>query len=350
MSLLPYAVARPFLFNLDPEAAHELTLNNLARIQNTPLMCLASQPRIDDPVTLAGLAFPNRVGLAAGLDKNARCIDAWGALGFGFVEVGTVTPLGQPGNPKPRMFRLPEAQALINRLGFNNEGLEAFLSNVQRSKLRQRPAPGGMLLGLNIGKNAATPIERATDDYLACLDGVYPHADYITVNISSPNTQNLRSLQSDEALDQLLGALAARRAELSSRHGARKPLFVKIAPDLDAHQIAVIADALLRHGMDGVVATNTTLSRDAVRGLPHADETGGLSGAPVLEGSNAVIRQLRARVGPDFPIIGVGGILSGADALSKIEAGADVVQIYTGLIYKGPELVTEVARALRARH
>jgi len=349
MSLLPYSFARPFLFNMDPEDAHELTLNNLARIQGTPLMCLAAQTRISDPVKLAGLTFPNRVGLAAGLDKNARCIDAWGAMGFGFVEVGTVTPKGQPGNPKPRMFRLPQANALINRLGFNNEGLDAFVANVQRSSLRQRKGASPLLLGLNIGKNAATPIENATDDYLICLEGVYPHADYVTVNISSPNTKNLRALQSDEALDQLLGALAAKRAELAQRHGVHKPLFVKIAPDLDTDQINVIADTLVRHSMDGVIATNTTLSRDAVKGLPHAEETGGLSGAPVFEASNAVIRQLRACLGKDYPIIGVGGILSGADAVKKIEAGADVVQIYSGLIYRGPALVTEAARALQAQ-
>ena len=347
MSLLPYSLARPFLFAMDPEVAHELTIESLAKIQHSPLMCLASQKRVDDPVTLAGLQFPNRVGLAAGLDKNARCIDAWGALGFGFVEVGTVTPKGQPGNPKPRMFRLPKQNALINRLGFNNEGLDAFIANVKQSKLRQQPKAGGMLLGLNIGKNAATPIERATDDYLICLEGVYPHADYVAVNISSPNTKNLRELQSDEALDQLLGALAAKRAELAQRHGVYKPLFVKIAPDLDQAQIAVIADTLKRHGMDGVIATNTTLSREAVKGLKHAEEAGGLSGAPVLEASNTVIRQLRARLGKDYPIIGVGGILSGADALSKIAAGADVVQIYSGLIYRGTDLVTETARALK---
>ncbi|MDD2728750.1 quinone-dependent dihydroorotate dehydrogenase [Malikia sp.] len=347
MSMLPYSLARPLLFAMDPEVAHELTIDKLEKLQHSPLMCLAAQPRIDDPVTLAGLRFPNRVGLAAGLDKNARCIDAWGALGFGFVEVGTVTPKGQPGNPKPRMFRLPEKNALINRLGFNNEGLDAFIANVKRSRLRQNPKPGGMLLGLNIGKNAATPIERATDDYLVCLEGVYPHADYVAVNISSPNTKNLRALQSDEALDQLLGALAAKRAELADQLGAYKPMFVKIAPDLDEAQVAVIADTLKRHGMDGVIATNTTLSREAVKGLEHAEEAGGLSGAPVLEASNAVIRQLRARLGKDYPIIGVGGIMSGADALSKIAAGADVVQIYSGLIYSGPGLVTEAAHALK---
>lgn len=349
MSLLPYSLARAFLFNMDPEEAHELTLNKIESLQHSPLMRLAAQPRVNDPITLAGLQFPNRVGLAAGLDKNARCIDAWSALGFGFVEVGTVTPKGQPGNPKPRMFRLPEANALINRLGFNNEGLDAFLANVQRSKVRQKPKAGDMLLGLNIGKNAATPIENATDDYLICLAGVYPHADYVTVNISSPNTKNLRALQSDEALDQLLAALTRKRTELADQHGQHKPMFLKIAPDLDEQQIAVIADTLVRHGMDGVIATNTTLSRTAVQGLEHADEAGGLSGAPVLEASNAVIRQLRARLGKDYPIIGVGGVMSGTDAISKIEAGADVVQLYTGIIYHGPGLVTDVAQALKAQ-
>jgi dihydroorotate dehydrogenase len=346
MSLLPYPLARYFLFKMDPEAAHELTLHRLAQIQHTPLLRLAAQPRIHDPITLAGLVFPNRVGLAAGLDKNARCIDAWGALGFGFVEVGTVTPLGQAGNPKPRMFRLPEQRALINRLGFNNDGLDMFIRNVGQSRLRQQAGGGPMLLGLNIGKNATTPIENATQDYLLALRGVYPYADYITVNISSPNTQNLRALQSDEALDRLLDALAREREALQGRLGLRKPIFVKIAPDLDEPQVAVIADTLVRHGMDGVIATNTTLSRVAVQGLRHATEAGGLSGAPVLQASNTVIRQLRSRLGRHFPIIGVGGILSGDDAISKVQAGADVVQIYTGLIYRGPELVTDVARAL----
>jgi dihydroorotate dehydrogenase len=245
------------------------------------------------------------------------------------------------------MFRLPQANALINRLGFNNDGLDAFIANVQRSSLRANGRPDPMLLGLNIGKNAATPIERATDDYLACLDGVYPHADYVTVNISSPNTKNLRALQGDAALDALLGALAARRQALSQRHGKRVPLFVKIAPDLDEGQVTVIAETLQRHGMDGVVATNTTLDRKAVEGMPHATEAGGLSGAPVLEASNRVIGQLRAVLGQGFPIIGVGGIVSAQDALGKIRAGADVVQIYTGLIYKGPELVRQAAIAIK---
>jgi dihydroorotate dehydrogenase len=343
MSLIPYAFARSFLFKMDPEEAHELTIEGLARTQNTPLDCAYRQPFVAQPVTLAGLQFPNRVGLAAGLDKNARCIDGLGAMGFGFVEVGTVTPKAQPGNPKPRMFRLPEAQALINRLGFNNDGLDAFIANVKRSRFRQQ----GRLLGLNIGKNAATPIENATDDYLIALSGVYAHADYVTVNISSPNTKNLRALQSDEALDGLLGALVARREALATEHGRRVPMFLKIAPDLDETQVGVIAATLQKHGMDGVIATNTTLARDAVAGQRHAEEMGGLSGAPVREASNRVIRLLRAALGKDFPIIGVGGILCGHDAIAKIEAGADVVQIYTGLIYKGPALVTEVASALQ---
>ena len=346
MSLIPYALSRAMLFRLDPETAHDVTIAMLARTQNTPLACTYSSPRVEDPVTVAGLRFPNRVGMAAGLDKNARCIDGLGAMGFGFVEVGTVTPLAQPGNPRPRMFRLPAANALINRMGFNNEGLDTFLANVQRATFRKRSGTS-MLLGLNIGKNAATPIERATDDYLIGLAGVYPHADYVTINISSPNTKNLRALQSDEALDALLGAIAARRESLAQQHGKRVPVFVKIAPDLDEEQIRVIAATLQRHGMDGVIATNTTLSREAVQGLPHAEEAGGLSGAPVGEASNRVIRQLRTALGKAYPIIGVGGIFSAADALGKIEAGADLVQIYTGLIYKGPELVKEVAQALR---
>ncbi|MFO1340596.1 MAG: quinone-dependent dihydroorotate dehydrogenase [Burkholderiaceae bacterium] len=346
MPLVPYALTRPFLFGLDPEAAHELTLGSIARLQNTPAQCLWAQARTDDPVTVAGLRFPNRVGLAAGLDKNGRCIDGLGAMGFGFIEVGTVTPKAQPGNPRPRMFRLPRADALINRLGFNNEGLDAFLANVRRA--RSFRAAGGVL-GLNIGKNAATPIEQAVDDYLVGLTGVFPHADYVTVNISSPNTKNLRALQSDDALDALLGALVERKALLEHQQARRVPMFLKIAPDLDDAQIAVIAATLQRHGVDGVIATNTTIARDAVKGLPHAEETGGLSGAPVREASNRVVRALRAALGAGFPIIGVGGVMSAADAQAKREAGADLVQIYTGLIYRGPALVAQAAQALAAR-
>jgi dihydroorotate dehydrogenase len=331
------------LFNLDPEVAHELTMGALARFQNTPLACVWGNQRVQDPVTLAGVTFPNRVGMAAGLDKNGRCIDGLGAMGFGFVEVGTVTPKPQPGNPKPRMFRLPEANALINRLGFNNEGLDSFLANVKRAKFRQN----GGILGLNIGKNAVTPIENAVDDYLICLEGVFPHADYVTVNISSPNTKNLRALQSDEALDALLGQLQERRQTLIQRHGRTVPMFVKIAPDLDETQVGVIAATLQKNGIDGVIATNTTISREAVKGMQHAEETGGLSGAPVLEASNQVIRQLRAALGPRYPIIGVGGVMSAADARSKRDAGADLVQIYTGLIYQGPGLVKDCAQALK---
>jgi len=345
MPLIPYALARPFLFGLDAETAHEITLEALARTQRTPLGWAYCASMVDDPAQLAGLRFPNRVGLAAGLDKNARCIDALGSMGFGFVEVGTVTPKAQPGNPKPRMFRLPQAQALINRLGFNNEGLDAFLANVRQSSFRAK----GRILGLNIGKNASTPIEQAAQDYLACLEGVFPHADYVTINISSPNTRNLRELQGDAALDALLGALRARREQLRQRHGRDVPLFVKVAPDLDESQVAGIAHALQQHGMDGVIATNTTIERSAVAHLPHAQETGGLSGAPVYEASNRVIRLLRAALGPAFPIIGVGGILSAEDAVGKIAAGANLVQIYTGLIYKGPALVQQAAGEIRRR-
>ena len=345
MPLLPYALARPFLFGLDAEHAHELTLAALACIQRTPLIGAVQQPRVRDPVTVAGLRFPNRVGLAAGLDKNGRCIDGLAALGFGFIEVGTVTPRAQPGNPKPRLFRLPEANALINRLGFNNDGLDAFVRNVQRARFR---ASGG-ILGLNIGKNATTPIERAADDYLLGLDGVYAHADYVTVNISSPNTANLRQLQGDAALDALLEALQRRKAQLATRHGRSVPMFVKIAPDLDESQVESIARTLVAHGIDGVIATNTTLERSAVLHLAHGDETGGLSGGPVFERSNRVVAQLRAALGASYPIIGVGGVLSAADAAAKIAAGADLVQIYTGLIYKGPDIVRKAAQLLSER-
>ncbi|MBL8327005.1 MAG: quinone-dependent dihydroorotate dehydrogenase [Rubrivivax sp.] len=345
MSFLPYGLARPFLFGLDPERAHDLTLDAIAVAQRTPARCLWQQARIDDPVTIAGLRFPNRLGLAAGLDKDGRCIDGLGAMGFGFIEVGTVTPRAQPGNPRPRMFRLPAAQALINRMGFNNGGLDNFIANVRRARAFR--AAGG-IVGLNIGKNAATPIERAVDDYLVGLAGVYPHADYVTVNISSPNTKNLRALQGDEALDALLAALRARRDELAGEHGRQVPVFLKIAPDLDEAQVDLIATTLMRHGIDGVIATNTTVARDRVQGLPHADEAGGLSGAPVFEASNRVVARLRRKLGPRFPIIGVGGVMSGDDARAKRDAGADLVQVYTGLIYRGPALVREAARALAA--
>ena len=356
MSVLPYSLVRKFLFSLNAETAHSLTMASLALSQRTPLKYIYRTARVDDCIELAGLRFPNRVGLAAGLDKNGRCIDGLSAMGFGFIEIGTVTPQAQAGNPKPRLFRLPEANALINRLGFNNDGLGVFIANIKRCALR-RDGKSEVLLGLNIGKNANTPMEHAIADYLTCLDAVYPHADYVTVNISSPNTKNLRQLQEDSSLDALLSALSQRRAELAERSNAghdqapatRKhvPIFVKIAPDLNPTQIETIAKALMRHGMDGVVATNTTIDHSAVQGLRHAEQAGGLSGAPVLDISNHVITQLRGALGPEFPIIGVGGILSAADAVSKIQAGANLVQLYTGLIYQGPELVRQAAMALK---
>ena len=353
MSLIPYSLAKNVLFNMDPEAAHERTISMLAKTQHHALLRLGyAQPFVADPITLCGLQLPNRVGLAAGLDKNAECITAWEAMGFGFVEVGTVTPKGQEGNPKPRMFRLPQAQGLINRMGFNNHGLAAFVRNVQRT----RPAQPRALLGLNIGKNASTPIEEAAQDYLIGLEGVYPWADYVTVNISSPNTKNLRALQSDDALDALLDTLMTRRTQLAQQYGKSKPLFIKIAPDLDEAQVGLIADTLRRYGCDGqghhlgvlgVIATNTTIDRSAVQGLEHAEEAGGLSGAPVLEKSNQVIRALRGLLGKEFHIIGAGGIMDGASARSKIEAGADAIQLLSGLVYRGPALVHEAAQALR---
>jgi dihydroorotate dehydrogenase len=286
-----------------------------------------------------GIDFPNPVGLAAGLDKNARVIDGMVALGFGFIEVGTVTPLPQPGNPKPRLFRLPEAQGIVNRFGFNNLGVDQLLRNVEAAKFRG-------VLGINIGKNFATPMENAVDDYLICLRKVYPHASYVTVNISSPNTKNLRALQEKEALSSLLQSLKQEQAQLADRHGKYVPVVLKIAPDLSLEQIHEIADLLMAHKMDGVIASNTTLSRDAVQGLKHADQAGGLSGAPVREKSTWVIRELAQRLQGSLPIIGVGGILSGDDALAKMAAGADLVQLYSGLIYQGPGLVHDVCRKL----
>ena len=342
---LLYALTRPLLFALDAEAAHNLTLPALRRAAALGLTRAVRKPA-PDPRTVMGITFPNPVGLAAGLDKDGAYIDSLAALGFGSIEVGTVTPRSQPGNPKPRMFRLPQAHALINRLGFNNDGLDTFLANVQRAHSYRR---AGGIVGLNIGKNAATPIERATDDYLIGLAGVYPHADYVTVNISSPNTQHLRSLQSDAALDGLLDALQQRREQLATTHGRRVPVFLKIAPDLDETQVRVIAATLRKHGIDGVIATNTTLARDAVAGQRHGDETGGLSGAPVFEASNRVIQLLRAELGGAYPIIGAGGVMDAAGARAKRAAGADLVQVYTGLIYAGPALVPACAQAVSER-
>ncbi len=340
---LLYALARPLLFSLDPEAAHHLTLPALKHAAACGLTrILGATPA--DPRTVMGIKFPNPVGLAAGLDKDGAYIDGLASLGFGFIEVGTVTPRAQPGNPKPRMFRLPKANALINRMGFNNGGVDAFVANVQASKFYQDKLG---VLGLNIGKNADTPIERAVDDYLICLQKVYPYASYVTVNISSPNTKNLRQLQGASELDALLGSLKATQQQLADLHGRYVPLLLKIAPDIDNEQIQNIAGALLRHKIDGVIATNTTVSRDAVKGLQYADEAGGLSGAPVFAASNTVIRALKTELGDAIPIVGVGGIMSGANAQAKIDAGAALVQLYTGIIYRGPGLIQECAEALR---
>ncbi|MBL8510968.1 MAG: quinone-dependent dihydroorotate dehydrogenase [Betaproteobacteria bacterium] len=334
-----YPLLRSALFRLDPETAHHLTLKTLKRLQDAHLAGLFSQ-RLYAPRQLFGLTFENPVGLAAGLDKNGEYIDALAALGFGFIEVGTVTPLAQPGNPAPRLFRLPEHQALINRLGFNNAGLDAFIAHVKRARYRG-------VLGLNIGKNRDTPNERAVDDYLLCLRGVYPYASYVTINISSPNTKGLRDLQSAAQLEQLLSALTYERARLNTVHHRRVPLLLKIAPDLDLGGIKDVAHLLLQYGLDGAIATNTTLARDAVRGHPHAEEAGGLSGRPLFSPSTEVLRQLVKALKGNLPVIGVGGILQGDDARQKINAGASLVQLYTGFIYQGPTLIRDCVRALK---
>ena len=339
-----YSLARSALFALDPEVAHELTLAKLDHAAAFGLTRLVA-PRVPDlPVQAMGLTFRNPVGLAAGMDKNAAHIDALGTFGFGYIEAGTVTPLPQPGNPRPRLFRLVPAQALINRMGFNNDGVERFVARVQAQ--RRFRAAGG-ILGLNIGKNAATPIERAVDDYTACLRAVYPHADYVAVNVSSPNTKDLRALQGERELVALLRGLGEERRRLEDRHQRRVPVAVKIAPDLDNSAIGPLADVLVREGVDGVIATNTTVARDAVRGLEHGDEVGGLSGRPLRERSTEVVGRLAQHLRGQLPIIGVGGVINGADAVEKIRAGASLVQIYTGFIYRGPQLVSECVEAIR---
>jgi len=334
-----YSLARAALFKLDPEVAHDLALKSLSALGPGAAL-LGAGADAGEKRTVMGIAFPNPVGLAAGLDKNGEYLDALGALGFGYLEIGTVTPRPQPGNPKPRMFRLPEHEAIINRLGFNNQGVEKLLRNVGRASFRG-------VLGINIGKNFDTPIERAADDYLACMEAVYDRATYITVNISSPNTKNLRDLQSSDALDALLGAVMAKRRMLADRYGATKPLLVKVAHDLDDEQVAAIARAAVKHAIDGLIATNTTIDREAVSGHRHAGETGGLSGKPLFEPSTRVLEKLAGSLGGRVPLIGVGGILSGTHAKAKIDAGASLVQIYTGFIYRGPELIAEARRALR---
>ena len=338
-----YSLLRPWLFCLDPEQAHNLTLSNLDRAERWGLLERLINKPVADPRTICGITFANPVGLAAGLDKDGKHIDALATLGFGFLEIGTVTPRPQAGNPKPRMFRLSEAQGIINRMGFNNDGVDACVTRVRRSRFWQQ----GGVLGMNIGKNASTPIEDAASDYITAMEAVYEMASYITVNISSPNTQNLRALQGEEMLRSLLRSLDEARKRLSDRYSVRKPLFLKIAPDLKSSDIDLIADLSMEFGMDAIIATNTTIARDAVQGMQHSEEAGGLSGAPVRAASTQVIKTLKARLGNTLPIIGVGGILSVADAKEKIIAGASLVQIYSGLIYKGPDLVSECAKALR---
>jgi dihydroorotate dehydrogenase len=334
-----YKILRPLLFRMDAERAHHLTLTSLQASLISGLSRLFAKPPHCQTRRVMGLDFPNPVGLAAGLDKNGAYIDALAALGFGFIEIGTVTPRPQPGNPKPRLFRIPQARGVINRFGFNNDGVDALIENVKRAQYQG-------ILGINIGKNFDTPIEQATDDYLISLRKVYPYASYVTVNISSPNTKNLRQLQDKEALEGLLHALKNEQKTLADIHQKYVPIALKIAPDLAPEQIQEIAELLLKYRLDAVIATNTTLSREGVEGLPNAGETGGLSGAPVREKSTAVIAQLAKALGSEIPIIGVGGILSGEDAQEKIRAGASLVQLYSGLVYRGPELVSEACAAL----
>ena len=336
-----YSLARPLLFALDPEAAHDLALGSLKLLERGGVASMLAGTVPAQRVECMGLDFPNALGLAAGLDKNGEYIDALAALGFGFIEIGTVTPRPQPGNPKPRMFRLPEAQALINRLGFNNQGVERLVANVRRARYRG-------ILGINIGKNFDTPIGRAADDYEFCLAKVYAHASYVAVNVSSPNTKDLRQLQGADELGALAGKLKTEQQRLADAHGRYVPLVLKIAPDLDEAALEVIAKCLLKHKLDGVIATNTTVSRTGVSGLRHAGESGGLSGAPLREVSNAVIRKLAQLLEGRIPIIGVGGVMGAADACAKLAAGASLVQVYTGFIYRGPPLVGEILRALPA--
>ncbi|WP_407277730.1 quinone-dependent dihydroorotate dehydrogenase [Aromatoleum evansii] len=330
-----YDIARPILFSLDAETAHEFSL---AALNLAGRILPAGKPAPSDAVEVMGLSFPNRIGLAAGLDKNGEAIDGLARFGFGFLEIGTITPRPQPGNPRPRLFRLPEVRGIINRMGFNNHGVDALVANVGAAKFKG-------ILGINIGKNFDTPIENAADDYLACLDKVYALASYVTVNISSPNTKNLRQLQGESELDDLLGRLKERQARLADKHGRYVPLTLKIAPDLEPAQVTNIADALRRHRIDGVIATNTTISREKVQGVRYGEQQGGLSGAPVFEASTAVVVQLAQALGGELPIIAAGGVLDGRGARAKLEAGAQLVQVYSGLIYRGPSLVQECVRA-----
>ena len=330
-----YGVVRVFLFFLSAEKAHHFSMHFLRFLNKLGLLAIFLKRPIESPVNVFGLQFRNRVGLAAGFDKNAEYIDEWFALGVGFVEVGTVTPKAQPGNIKPRLFRLVKAEALINRMGFNNEGIEVLLNN-----LSKRKSTG--IVGINIGKNLNTPIDKAADDYRYCLEKVYPHADYIVVNISSPNTPNLRDLQHEAHLDKLLEVLMDDRNHLSNHHGIKKPLLVKLSPDTNQYDLVGTVNLIKKHGIDGIIACNTSVSREGVESLPHADEQGGLSGAPITQHCHEVLRQISKLAGSDIPLIGVGGIMSAEDAKERLVAGASLLQLYTGLIYKGPKLIREV--------
>ncbi|HEY6986346.1 MAG TPA: quinone-dependent dihydroorotate dehydrogenase [Rhodanobacteraceae bacterium] len=337
-----YALARPFLFCLDAERAHDLGLASIEAAYRTgfnPLFAMRPKPL---PVDAFGLRFENPVGLAAGLDKNGAHVDALASLGFGFVEVGTTTPRAQPGNPKPRMFRLPDAEGVINRLGFNNDGVDALVRNVERAKF-------GGVLGINVGRNKDTPNERAVDDYLFCLERVYPRASYVTINISSPNTQGLRDLQEEETLKRFIGTLRDAQERLAAKHRARKPMLLKIAPDLSDAELDGIAEVVLSSGTDGLICTNTTVDRASVAGRRHAQESGGLSGKPLFDKSTAVLRGMARRTGGRIPLIGVGGIVAGADAAAKVDAGASLVQFYTGMVFRGPALIGESIEAIRRR-
>jgi dihydroorotate dehydrogenase len=336
-----YQLILKFLFKLDAETSHELTLDLLGAGQRLGLIKLFSPKVTSKPVELLGLTFPNSVGLAAGLDKNGDYIDALGNLGFGFIEIGTVTPRPQIGNPQPRLFRLPEHEAFINRMGFNNKGVDHLVDRVKKSKYKG-------VLGINIGKNFDTAVEDADTDYQICLEKVYAHADYVTVNISSPNTPGLRNLQFGDSLKSLLSTLKTSQKALAEKHNKYTPILVKIAPDMNEDETKMVAAALLESGMDGVIATNTTLERDAVAGHEHAAEAGGLSGRPVQEGSSRVVAWLKAELDGKMPIIGVGGIIDGASAAEKAKLGADLVQVYSGFIYRGPKLISEANDAISA--
>ncbi|WP_448912108.1 quinone-dependent dihydroorotate dehydrogenase [Haemophilus sputorum] len=335
-----YSLVRKFIFSMQPESAHEFTIKALKMAGKLPFPIF---PTPDNPVEVMGLKFKNPIGLAAGADKNGEAIDGFGKLGFGFIEVGTVTPLAQDGNPKPRQFRILEAEGIINRNGFNNLGVDVLVENVKRAKYEG-------ILGINIGKNAVTPIEHALDDYQTCLRKVYEHADYVTVNISSPNTKNLRSLQYGEALDELLSGLKAEQAQLLQKFQQYKPLVLKIAPDLTEEEIASVADSLIRHRIDGVIAGNTTLSRETVAGLINAEQVGGLSGKPLNALSTKLIMRLAKELNGALPIIGSGGIHSLASGQEKIDAGAKLLQVYSGLIYEGPGLIQTLAKHIRLKN